>query len=115
MNLHVWWRKLLERVLPARKLQVLHGDGFPSTMPRRALILVRDDGEDWCVGFRCPCGCSQRVELPLIQEATPRWTLKLESDGTPSLSPSVWLRDGCRSHFFVRHGKVRWVGIARGR
>jgi len=26
-------------------------------MPRRDLVLAREDDEDWCVGMRCPCGC----------------------------------------------------------
>ncbi|WP_422846567.1 DUF6527 family protein [Acidovorax sp. M2(2025)] len=59
--------------------------------------------------MRCPCGCGQPVELPLIREARPRWSLQVDSDGHPTLSPSVWRSEGCRAHYFVRGGKVVWV------
>ncbi|WP_238585809.1 DUF6527 family protein [Comamonas sp. E6] len=59
--------------------------------------------------MRCPCGCGQPVELPLIREARPRWSLQVDKDGHPSLEPSVWRRGGCRAHYFVRRGKVVWV------
>lgn len=109
MRLPVWLLRVLDWILPARTLTILQGDTLPEKFPRRGILLLRDGGEDWCVGLRCPCGCGQRIELPLIQEANPRWKLRVEPDGTPTLSPSVWLQDGCRSHFFVRCGKVEWV------
>lgn len=109
MRLPAWLLRVLDWVLPARKLQILQGDALPEKLPRRDLLLLRDSGEDWCVGLRCPCGCGQHIELPLIQEANPRWKLRVEPDGAPTLAPSVWLQDGCRSHFFVRRGKVVWV------
>jgi len=84
-------------------------EDLPDVLPGRDLVLVQDDSEDWCVGMLCPCGCGQRVELPLIQEASPRWKLFVDSRGRPSLKPSIWLKDGCRSHFFVREGRVIWV------
>ncbi|HTH10805.1 MAG TPA: DUF6527 family protein [Acidovorax sp.] len=58
--------------------------------------------------MRCPCGCGRKIELLLIKEAAPRWDLDLDQKGRPSLTPSVWLRDGCQSHFWIRKGKVRW-------
>lgn len=109
MRLPVWLLRVLEWILPTRTLTILQGDTLPEKFPRRDILLLRDGGEDWCVGLRCPCGCGQRIELPLIQEADPRWKLRVETDGTPTLSPSVWLQDGCRSHFYVRCGKVQWV------
>lgn len=109
MRRPVWFLKFLEWLLPARTLAVVPGDELPERLPRRGLVLLRDSGEDWCVGMLCPCGCDQKVELPLIPEAKPRWKLRVEPDGSPTLTPSVWLRDGCRSHFFVRRGKVDWV------
>ena len=59
--------------------------------------------------FECPCGCGQKVELALIREANPRWSLRNDLGNHPTLSPSVWLREGCRSHFFVRAGRIRWA------
>lgn len=104
-----WLRDTLEWLMPARKLTIVNADELPSRLPRRGLVLLRDGGEDWSIAMRCPCGCGQKLELPLILEATPRWDLQVDANGRPSLTPSVWLRDNCRSHFFLRRGKVKWA------
>lgn len=109
MTLRTWWRRAKEWILPARRITISEEDGLPQRLLRRHLILVREGGEEWCVAMQCPCGCGQRVELPLIPEAVPRWSLHIDGRERPTLHPSVWLRDGCRSHYFVRSGKVVWV------
>lgn len=105
-------KKLLLRVFdfmaPSRVLKVIDGDSLPDRLPVRDLVLAREQDEDWCVGMRCPCGCGRKIELLVIEEAKPRWDLDVDPKGRPTLSPSVWLRDGCRSHFWVRSGRVRW-------
>lgn len=103
------WRKFKEWVLPARRLRVADIDAPPKRLPWRDLVLLRADEEDWSVVMACPCGCGQRVELPLIREAAQRWRLNYGEDRLPSLYPSVWLREGCRSHYHLRGGKVLWV------
>lgn len=108
MRLPRWWRRAWERIAPPRKLQVFEGDSLPQRLPRRDLVLARDGQEDWSVGMRCPCGCARRIELLVIPEAKPRWNLETDARGTATLSPSVWLKDGCRSHFRVRSGRVNW-------
>jgi hypothetical protein len=85
-----WWRDFWARVAPRRGLHVVEGDSLPSRMPHRNVVLARDDGEDWCVGLRCPCGCGEVIELLVLAEATPRWDLAVDPKGHPSLSPSVW-------------------------
>jgi hypothetical protein len=109
MKLCTWWRHLKETVLPARELQMINSDELPVCLPRRNLVLASKDGEQWCVGMTCPCGCKQRIELPLLREVKPRWELRLDKRGKPTLTPSVWIREGCCSHFYVRNGRVIWV------
>lgn len=109
MRWPIWVLSLLERLLPARRIDVIEGEALPKKLPRRNMVLLRDAGEDWSVGMRCPCGCGQHIELALILEAKPCWKLLVEPDEIPTLTPSVWLRKGCRSHFFVRRGRVDWV------
>lgn len=99
----------LDPLLPARKLSVIQGDSLPTKMPMRSLVLARDGQEDWCVGFKCPCGCGRTIELLLIEDASPRWDCKLDQKGHPSLHPSVWLKNGCKSHFWLKNGRVQWV------
>lgn len=103
-----WWRDLWGRLGPRRRLLVIEGDSLPSLLPKRDLILARENGEDWCVGLLCPCGCGDPIELLVVAEAKPRWDIWSDSDGWPSLTPSVWRQSGCRSHFWIRRGRVSW-------
>lgn len=67
---------------------------------------------------KCPCGCGEQV----ITTFSPTdWSLRFDGD-TVSLDPSVgnW-NFRCRSHYYIRRGKVVWAGhmsddaIERGR
>jgi hypothetical protein len=98
----------LEQMLPPRRLIVAKGDSLPSKMPIRAIVLAQEGNDDWCVGMQCPCGCGRTIELLVIDEASPRWDYSIDSNGYPSLHPSVWIKDGCRSHFWLKNGRIRW-------
>jgi len=103
-----WCREAWARLGPRRSLVVIEGDSLPKQLPRRNLVLARDDGEDWCVGMHCPCGCGDTIELLVIKEAKPRWDIAVNAKGQPSLSPSVWRKTGCQSHFWLRRGRIEW-------
>jgi hypothetical protein len=103
-----WWRNVLARLGSRRRLRIIEGDSLPPRMPIRDVVLARDDGEDWCVGMLCPCGCGHVIELLVVAEAKPRWDVAIDSKGWPTLSPSVWLQNGCRSHFWLRNGRIYW-------
>jgi hypothetical protein len=104
-----WFLKLKENLLPARRVIVIEGDTPPQELPRRNLVLAREDGEDWAVAFLCPCGCGKRLELLLIKEAKPNWTISIGRGDRPTLHPSIWLKGGCKSHFWLQRGRVIWV------
>lgn len=104
-----WIIKQVERFLPARRITIVEADTPPPKLPRRNLVLAREDNEDWAVAFRCPCGCGKRLELLLIEEAKPNWSINISKEGKPTLHPSVWLKGGCKSHFWLRNGKIIWV------
>jgi hypothetical protein len=108
MKLPRWWRRLLSRLLPARRLRIVPGDSLPKRLPWRDVVLARDADEDWCIGMRCPCGCGSTIELLLIREAAPRWDVSIDAGDLPTLKPSVWRQTGCRSHFWLRGGRIEW-------
>jgi|SRR5690554_1981935 len=104
-----WFLKLQEYVLPPRRIIIVEADTPPLKLPRRNLVLAREDNEDWAVAFRCPCGCGKRLELLLIEEAKPNWSISLDEENKPTLHPSIWLKRGCKSHFWLRRGRIIWV------
>ena len=108
MSMMRWLRKQWDRFGPARRLQILPGDTLPETMPRRNLVLMQDIGENWSVGMHCPCGCGEIIELMVDPGIKPHWSVSVDASGKPTLQPSVWKQTGCRSHFWVREGKIVW-------
>ena len=104
----LWWRRMIAALAPRRSLKIVDGDMPPGRLPFWNLVMTRDGNEDWSVGLRCPCGCGQRLEMMLLKEVTPRWDLAVNPRGHVSLHPSVSLREGCKSHFWVRSGKIVW-------
>ncbi|WP_408306747.1 DUF6527 family protein [Paraburkholderia sediminicola] len=56
----------------------------------------------------CPCGCSDAIQLSMIQGQRPRWTLTERNMRCPTLAPSIDRTVGCKSHFFLRRGKIQW-------
>lgn len=108
MKFLTWFRRFRDSLLPARRMVVSESDILPDRLPPRDIVLTRDDGEDWSIGMRCPCGCGETIELMVIEEAKPRWTVDLDNRGRVSLNPSVWRQTGCRSHFWLRSGRIKW-------
>jgi hypothetical protein len=104
----LWWRRLVSRFSRKRRLVVVAGDSLPDILPRRDLVLARDDGEDWCVGLYCPCGCGDKLEMIVLEGVKPRWDVLVDGKGHVSLRPSVWRQNGCKSHFWVIGGKILW-------
>jgi hypothetical protein len=102
------WLNIKEWAWPYRKVGVIAGD-MQSNLHPRDLVLLTEDDEPWSVAMMCPCGCGQRVELPLLLGVYPRWSLTIDELRRPTLEPSIWLREGCQAHYFVRLGKVVWV------
>lgn len=108
MKVLFWLRKLWQRHGPKRQLIVIEGDTPPDPIPSRNIYLCREDGEDWSVAMRCPCGCGDSLELMLLKEVSPNWSVKTKDQQPPSLNPSVWRQSGCKSHFWLRDGHIHW-------
>ncbi|MGE0639981.1 MAG: DUF6527 family protein [Thermoanaerobaculia bacterium] len=48
------------------------------------------------------------IKCPLVRSGGPRWTVDVKG-ALPTLRPSIWRTAGCRSHFFVLRGRIKWV------
>jgi hypothetical protein len=86
-----WVRLEWDRRRPARRVVVIEGDMLPPSLPTRDIVLLRDDGEDWSVGMRCPCGCGETIELMLLRQAKPRI-----SSSMPVIGRACVRRSGAR-------------------
>jgi len=108
MKLGFWFRSLWQRHGPKRRLIIVEGDTPPSPIPSRHVYLCRDDGDDWSAAMRCPCGCGDDLEVMLLTEVKPNWSLKTKDEDPPTLRPSVWRKTGCMAHFWLRNGHIHW-------
>jgi hypothetical protein len=82
----------------------------PVDIPKnKFLYIIGTTDEPWQVELICPCGCKDKIVLPVNDSTSPRWELKITNQHTPTLHPSIWRSKGCKSHFFLQNGKVEWV------
>jgi hypothetical protein len=113
VNLRVWLKHTAERIAAWWRADLrvieINGDQLPTNIRRHCVVHVVDHGSEWSAGLICPCGCGDTIELLLLPSVTPHWTLTLDQLSRPTLMPSIWRTTGCRSHFWVRSGRVVWV------
>ncbi|WP_338341959.1 DUF6527 family protein [Shinella sp. WSC3-e] len=46
----------------------------------------------------------------VVDAGKPRWDIAVDAKGRPTLRPSVWRNTGCKSHFWLRSGRIVWCG-----
>lgn len=81
---------------------------LPDRLEPRTLYVIGEGGHRWFAAFLCPCGCGETIQTSLLLKSRPCWRLSERWDGAASLHPSVWRTKGCRSHFWLQGGKIRW-------
>lgn len=84
-------------------------EDMPEKPRPQRVYLVGEPEAPWAAAFICPCGCGELVRLSLLREDDPSWIASGSSGDLASLHPSVWRIRGCRSHFFIKAGKVIWA------
>lgn len=100
--------RLRDVVRPRFHLEYVQED-IPDIPKLKTLYVVNEDSTPWSVAMVCPCGCRSILHLNLLPDERPMWTVTRHDDMTVSLSPSVWRKVGCQSHFWVRHSRVYWT------
>jgi hypothetical protein len=104
------WRRLLGWLLgrdTSAPFQLVYVVEHPDVVAPRRVYAVGENGYLWHALLICPCGCEQKIALNLVTDDAPCWTLT-DDGGVPTLHPSVWRHVGCRSHFFLRAGRIVW-------
>lgn len=92
-----------------RALKTVFVEELPDRLDTTTIYVAGENSHYWFVAMKCPCGCGETLHMSLLADARPQWSLIQHKDGTVSLAPSVWRQVGCRSHFFLRQGRVQWV------
>ena len=80
----------------------------PEKLKQRTIYLIENEGCVWQVVMLCPCGCDVKLFINLIEEQKPYWRYSINNKNI-SLHPSIHRKVECRSHFFIRNGKILWV------
>lgn len=75
-------------------------------------VLYIVDGPQYAE-YNCPCGCGAVIMIPYFTPGTKGnqygWELS-EKDGKATLSPSVYSKLACGSHYFIRQNRIDWCG-----
>jgi hypothetical protein len=109
MSLKNIWGRLLIVIARLRGLYTIQVvEEEPEKLRPKSVYLVGEKENIWYAVFACPCGCNERVYTKFVKESRPRWSFEVNLDNSISLSPSVWRNKGCKSHFFLRKGKIQW-------
>lgn len=93
------------------KYRAIYVDERPDfgEMAPLTLYVVGNREAPFCAAMICPCGCRDVLYMSLVEDDRPSWRVKVYADGTPTMVPSIWRVVGCRSHFFLFWGRVRWA------
>jgi hypothetical protein len=62
----------------------------------------------WYALLKCPCSCGDIIMLNLMTDTKPCWNVDIINKA-PSIYPSIWRTINCKSHFWIKKGKVIWV------
>lgn len=105
------WLNGVRRAVRRRLGETVHAvvTDPPDATKARVLFVVGDEATPWCAILACPCGCGETIRLSLVERDRPRWTLTIDNADRPTLSPSIHRVVGCRSHFFLRAGRIVWA------
>jgi len=91
--------------------KVSHIEELPEK-PQRGILYALGEGTPWALALLCPCGCGALIQLSLLRDERPSWSMHLDRKGRATITPSVWRTAGCRAHFLVREGHVVWCNSA---
>lgn len=82
---------------------------LPDTIKSKQILIIKDGVEPELLVLKCPCGCNQDIMLNLLKDTKPKWDFDFTSKDEINIYPSIWRNIGCKSHFFIKKGKVDWV------
>jgi len=82
---------------------------LPDILENKSIYIISSNGQNWFASLKCPCGCGMSINLNMERRNSPCWSALIHINGTLSLSPSVWRKVKCKSHFWIKKGRIIWV------
>lgn len=70
--------------------------------PDLLLVEIREGHLKWA-HLKCP-KCGDHIQLPMAGKEY--WGISVDFLRRPTLAPSIWERQTCGAHFFVRKGNI---------
>jgi hypothetical protein len=89
-------------------------EDIPAHLRARLVYIVGEGNHVWAAAMVCPCGCNEIIHLNLLPDVRPRWQFVMHNDRSVTLHPSVCRQKGCRSHFYLRAGRIVWCHESDG-
>lgn len=103
------WLRKRYRFYAAAKYKYVFVKESPEVIAENTVIIVAEDGMPDSLVFKCPCGCNTDIYLNLLKDAKPRWNFRISKKNKITITPSIWRKVGCKSHFFIRVGRIIWA------
>jgi Family of unknown function (DUF6527) len=82
---------------------------LPSLFAPQTVYVLLEDNEPWQASMLCPCGCGAILDMNLLPDDRPVWSIDVDTNRVVSMVPSIWRQTGCHSHFFLRRGRIVWA------
>lgn len=102
------WEWLLTLFGQSTLYQLVLLDELPETPKPQKVYVIGDADTHWMAAMICPCGCGDLIQLATDPTGRPRWDVTKEKNGVATLHPSVHRKVRCKSHFFVKRGRIIW-------
>lgn len=93
----------------ATKFRIEFVEDNPDSISENIIFVVQDGNLPELLAFKCPCGCKAGIILNLLPDASPKWSYLINEEGKINIYPSIWRKNGCKSHFFIRESNVDWA------
>jgi len=102
-KLHQYWKRRKNM----KSLDINYNYKFIEEEPDKLegdIIYIR---ANFALVMICPCGCGEKLYMNLNKASlNAKWDFKIEDKIT--IIPSINRTVGCKSHFWVKNGKVEW-------
>lgn len=101
-----WIKRLFYKKKPFRYKYV---EDVPNVLKSKTIYIIGVENNPWQLIMECPCGCKNTLHMNLMKEESPVWSYVIENKKMITIHPSINRIVGCKSHFFIRNGKLVWA------